>query len=259
MSLNQVPIKELLDTTTHKNISVLTVISKYPVNSPQTRTLIKNLQKLKRSHGLTIQLTGTPVSDQEVLATIYHIIPYAILWIIVISYIIMLLLLRSVVLPLKAILMNLLSLCACYGALVLIFQNGYLSHLLNFEPQGLLDISLLVIIFCALFGFSMDYEVFLLSRIKEAHELSGDNIKSIVFGIEKSSRIITSAAIVVIVLCGSFLVADVLMVKAFGLGIAVAIFVDAFLIRTILVPSIMALLKSWNWYLPKWLDKILPK
>ena len=122
----------------------------------------------------------------------------------------------------------------------------------------MLDISILVIIFCALFGFSMDYEVFLLTRIKESYDACGDNRKSIVFGIEKSSRIITSAAIIVISICGSFLVADVLMVKAFGLGIAVAIFVDAFLIRTVLVPSTMALIRKWNWYLPKWLDKILP-
>lgn len=155
--------------------------------------------------------------------------------------------------------MNLLSLSACYGALVLVFQDGWLAGFLNFDPQGVLDISLLVIIFCALFGFSMDYEVFLLTRIKEYYLKTGDNDKAIIFGIEKSSRIITSAAIIVIVLCVSFLVADVLMVKQFGLGIAVAIFVDAFLIRTLLVPSTMALLEKWNWYLPRWLDKILPK
>ena len=220
--------------------------------------LITYLHTLKSDNGLSIQLTGQPVSDREVLESILHFLPYAILWIMVFTYFILLLLLRSVFLPFKAILMNLLSLCACYGALVLVFQDGYLSHLLNFEPQGLLDISLLVIIFCALFGFSMDYEVFLLSRIKESHEIYGDNTRSIIFGIEKSSRIITSAALIVIVLCSSFLVAEVLIVKAFGLGIAVAIFVDAFLIRTILVPSTMMLLKKWNWYLPKWLDKILP-
>ena len=155
--------------------------------------------------------------------------------------------------------MNLLSLSACYGALVFIFQDGYLHQLFNFEPQGMLDISLVVIIFCAIFGFSMDYEVFLLTRIKESYDLTHDNEKSIIFGIEKSSRIITSAAMIVIFICGSFLVADVLMVKAFGLGIAVAIFVDAFLIRTILVPATMTLVKKWNWYLPAWLDKILPK
>ena len=177
----------------------------------------------------------------------------------VFTYLILLVLLRSVFLPLKAIVMNLLSLSACYGALVLVFQEGYLHRLLNFEPQGMLDISLLVIIFCALFGFSMDYEVFLLTRIKESFELYKENKKSIVFGIEKSSRIITSAAVIVIFLCGSFLVADVLMVKAFGLGIAVAIFVDAFIIRTILVPATMTLMNRWCWYLPKWLDRILPK
>ena len=258
-SKSQSDIKKLLTTTTHKNLTVITLISKYPNNTPQSKKLITSLHKLKVSHGLSIELTGKPISDSEVLASIYHILPYAILWIMIFTYFILLLLLRSLFLPLKAILMNLLSLCACYGALVLIFQEGHLSQLLNFEPQGLLDISLLVIIFCALFGFSMDYEVFLLSRIKESYEVTGENTGSIIFGIEKSSRIITSAAIIVIVLCCSFLVADVLMVKAFGLGIAVAIFVDAFLIRTILVPATMDLIKKWNWYLPRWLDKILPK
>lgn len=155
--------------------------------------------------------------------------------------------------------MNLLSLSACYGALYLVFQVGYFHEFLNFEPQGMLDVSLLVIIFCALFGFSMDYEVFLLTRIKEAYDLSHDSKKSIIFGLEKSSKIITSAALIVIVTCGSFLFAQVLVVKAFGLGISVAIFIDAFLIRSLLVPSTMILLKSWNWYLPKWLDRIIPK
>ena len=129
-------------------------------------------------------------------------------------------------------------------SLCLLRRACSLHQLLNFEPQGMLDISLLVIIFCAIFGFSMDYEVFLLTRIKEAYDLTHDNDKSIIFGIEKSSRIITSAALIVILLCSSFLVADVLMVKAFGLGIAVAIFVDAFLIRTFLVPATMALIKA---------------
>lgn len=252
-------VKKLLSTTTHNHVTVMTIVSKHPANSPQTKELINKLEQMKAPHGLIIQLTGKSTSNQEVLATIYRILPYAVVWIMVFSYLILLLLLRSIFLPFKAILMNLLSLSACYGALVLVFQDGYLSQLLNFQAQGLLDISLLVIIFCALFGFSMDYEVFLLSRIKESYEQSKDNKSSIIFGIEKSSRIITSAAIIVIVLCSSFLVADVLMVKAFGLGIAVAIFVDAFLIRTILVPATMALLESWNWYLPKFLNKILPK
>lgn len=251
-------IEQLLDTTTTKYLTVLNIVSKYSMNSPKTKELIKDLEKIQVK-GLKLQLTGTAVSNKDVLHSIFEALPYAIVWIMVFSYLILLILLRSLFLPLKAIVLTLLSMTASYGALVLVFQMGYLSHILNFQTQDMLDISLLVIIFCALFGFSMDYEVFLLSRIKEAHDSTKDNKKSIIFGIEKSGRIITSAALIVIVICCSFLVADVLMVKAFGLGIAIAIFVDAFLIRSFLVPAIMTLFKTWNWYLPKWLDRLIPK
>ncbi len=252
-------IKALLDTTTRHKFTTLSVISRFPINSPNTKKLINKLRRLKIAPGMSMELTGTPVSNHDVLSKISQILPYAIAWIMVLTYLILLILLRSLFLPIKAIIMNLLSLSACFGALVLVFQDGYLHQFLNFEPQGLLDISLLVIIFCALFGFSMDYEVFLLTRIKEFYLLTNNSKKSIIYGLEKSRRIITSAAVIVIFICGSFLVADVLMVKAFGLGIAVAIFMDAFVIRTVLVPSTMVLLKKWNWYLPAWLDRLLPK
>ncbi len=252
-------IKVLLKTTTQKRFTVINVVSNYGANSPEIKTLINQLRDMRPGAGLTMQLSGTPVNNADVLQGISRIFPYAITWILVLTYLILLVLLRSLFLPLKAILMNVLSLCATYGVLVFVFQEGHLHQLLNFDPQGILDISLLVIIFCALFGFSMDYEVFLLTRIQEAYEQSKNNDQSIVFGIEHSSRIITSAAIIVIVTCGSFMVAEVLMVKEFGLGIAVAIFVDAFLVRTIFVPATMALVKRWNWYFPKWLDKILPR
>ncbi|MBA2652591.1 MAG: MMPL family transporter [Tatlockia sp.] len=252
-------IKKLLSSSTRHSFTILNINSKYDINSDKTTALVKKLKNTKFSSSFRTELTGTPVVNADVLEQIKKNLPYAILWIMIFTYLILLLLLRSLFLPLKAILVNLLSLSACYGALVLVFQDGYLAQYLNFEAQGILDISLLVIIFCALFGFSMDYEVFLLSRIREAYLTCKDNKKSIVFGIERSSKIITSAALIVIVICGSFLVADVLMVKAFGLGIAVAITVDAFLIRTFLVPSTMAILGKWCWYLPKWMDKVLPK
>ena len=251
-------IKQLLKSTTRAHFTMMTVVSKYPANSAETENLIAELKKINPGKGLTFTLTGVPVNNAEVLSRISTLFPYALLWIIVLTYLILLLLLRSLFLPLKAILMNILSLTASYGVLVFIFQEGHFHTFLNFDPQGILDTSLLIIIFCALFGFSMDYEVFLLTRIKESYEITKDNKESIILGIENSSRIITSAAIVVIVLCGSFMVADVLMVKEFGLGIAVAIFVDAFLVRSILVPSTMVLVNKWNWYLPKWLDRILP-
>lgn len=252
-------INTLLNTSTGTHFTVMQLTSRYKPDTVQTKDLLETLRNTKLPEGFTLQLTGTSASNQEVLKSISKRLIPALVWILAFTFLILLVLLRSLVLPLQAIIMNLLSLSACYGALVWIFQEGHLHQWLHFDPQGELDISLLVIIFCALFGFSMDYEVFLLSRIRESYDATHDNENSIVLGIEKSGRIITSAAIIVISICFSFLVAEVLMVKAFGVGIAVAIFVDAFLIRTLLVPSCMVLLKSSNWYLPRWLNKILSR
>lgn len=258
---NRLPqdLQKFLQISTHNNLTVMTLISKFPSFSEETTGLIKELRKAKIGNNMTVEVTGASANIIDVLSSISKTFPYALLWIVGFTYIILLFVLRSVILPLKAILTTILSLLASYGVLVLVIQMGYLHELLHFEPQGMLDISLLIIIFCALFGISMDYEVFLLTRIKECHEQSGDNIKSIIFGIDKSWKIITSAAIIVILLCVSFMSADVLIVKAFGLGIAIAVFIDAYIIRTILVPATMAILGKWNWYLPKWLDAILPK
>ncbi len=251
-------IHQLLTTTTTDHLTVINVVSKYDANSKFTRQLIRQLRQMNPGEGLQMQLTGVPVNNIDVLKSIAKVFPYALLWIMVLTYLVLLVLLRSLFLPLKAIVMTVLSLCASYGVLVFVFQDGHFHQWLNFTPQGMLDISLLVIIFCALFGFSMDYEVFLLTRMQEYYMQTKDNEKSIVFGIVKSSRIISSAAVIVIFICGSFMVAEVVMVKAFGLGIAVAIFVDAFIIRTLFVPATMVLAKRWNWYLPKSLEKILP-
>ena len=251
-------IKTLLKTTTTHQFTVIDIVSKYDANSSENSKLITQLRSVHLGKGLTLQVTGLYVTNQDVLDSIAQVFPYAITWIIGLTYLILLILLRSLFLPLKAILMNILSLCASYGVLVFIFQEGHLHQLLHFDAQHLVDVSLMVIIFCALFGLSMDYEVFLLTRIQESYIRYKDNNRSIIYGIEHSSRIITSAALIVIVICASFMVADVLMVKEFGLGIAAAITVDAFLVRSLLVPATMALIKQWNWYLPKWLDKILP-
>jgi len=252
-------IENLLKTTTDGNLTVITIISKYMSNSPTTTAFIKHLRAMHPGGNLTLEVTGTSVNTIDVLKSISHIFPFAFLWIVGFTYLVLLVLLRSVILPLKAIITTVLSLCASYGVLVVVFQVGHLHHLLNFEPQGMLDISLLIIIFCALFGISMDYEVFLLTRIKEFYEHTHDTNRSIIMGIDRSWKIISSAAIIVIGICFSFMSADILMVKAFGLGIAVAVFVDAFIIRMLLVPATMRILQGWNWYMPKWLGYIIPK
>lgn len=250
-------LQQFLDQSTQNYFTVIKIISRYGPDTPETKQLISHLRKLHFGHQLKATLTGTPVINEEVIDAIMKTSPYACMWVFTLTYLVLLILLRSIFLPLKAIFMNILSLCTSYGVLVYIFQEGHFHTFLHFNPQGILDINLIIIIFCALFGFSMDYEVFLLTRIHESYLITKNNEQSIIFGIVKSSRIITSAALIVIVLCGSFMIADVLMVKEFGLGIAVAIFVDAFAIRTILVPATMALVKKWNWYLPLWIHRLL--
>jgi RND superfamily putative drug exporter len=155
--------------------------------------------------------------------------------------------------------MNVLSILASYGALVWIFQDGHFHEILGFTPQGFVEASLPVIMFCVLFGLSMDYEVFLLSRIQEEWERTGDNDRSVAMGMQRSGRIISSAALIVVVVTASFVSADVVLVKALGFGIALAVALDATIVRALLVPATMKLLGNANWWIPEWLGKILPK
>lgn len=251
-------VNNLLKTTTKKSFTIINVISIGNSNSSITKNLISKIRDIPLKKGMSLQVTGASANNLDVLASVSKMFIYAILCIIFFSYIILLIIFRSIILPIKAIILTTLSLCASYGVLVFIFQDGHLHEILNFEPQGILDLNLLIIIFCSMFGFSMDYEVFILTRIKEEYEKTGNNIQSIINGVEFSGKIITSAAIIVIFICFSFMFSDILIVQAFGLGVAIAIFVDAFLIRIILVPALMVMLGKWNWYLPEWLNRILP-
>jgi len=157
---------------------------------------------------------------------------------------------RSLVLPLKAILMNTLSILASYGALVVVFQDGFLHQVLGFTPLGYVEASSPILLFFALFGLSMDYEVFLLSRVQEAFWQTGDNTRAVALGMQRSGGIITSAAVIVVVVSASFATADVILVKALGLGMALAVALDATFVRALLVPATMRLLGNLNWWLP---------
>jgi len=167
-------------------------------------------------------------------------------------------LLRSVILPLKALAMNTLSIVASFGALVWIFQDGNLSGPLGFEPLGFVETTQPVILFCVLFGLSMDYEVFLLTRMRESWDATGDNPAAVAHGLERSGRIVTSAALIVVVVAGSFAFADIVLIKALGVGIAIAVALDATVVRALLVPATMRLLGRWNWWLPDRVARRLP-
>jgi RND superfamily putative drug exporter len=232
--------------------TLIVVNSRTDSNDTHTRDLVKELRTLSLD-GLNIQVGGQPASQVDTIQVVRDRFPFVVAAIMVVTFVVLCTLLNSVVLPLKAIIINVLSIGASFGALVFIFQEGNFHTWLNFTPVGYLDILLPVILFCVLFGLSMDYEVFLLSRIKEAYDRSGDNSLSIVEGLERTGRIITSAALLMIIVTGAFALTRIIFVKALGLGIAMAVLIDATLIRAILVPASMHLLGKWNWWTPKFL------
>jgi uncharacterized membrane protein YdfJ with MMPL/SSD domain len=181
-----------------------------------------------------------------------------ILFVLALSFIVLMVMLRSLLLPLKAVLMNLLSIGAAYGVLVAVFQWGWLDGPLGFESQGALDTINVPLIFAVVFGLSMDYEVFLMSRIREHYMEHGDNERAVAEGLSTSARTISSAALIMTCVFAVFVLTGVPSIKELGLGCAVAIALDATLVRLILVPAAMKLLGAWNWWMPSWLDRLLP-
>jgi uncharacterized membrane protein YdfJ with MMPL/SSD domain len=197
-----------------------------------------------RSHDVRLQISGS----------MWKIV----LFVLALSFVVLMVMLRSLILPLKAVLMNLLSIGAAFGVLVAIFQWGWLDGFLGFESQGALDTINVPLIFAVVFGLSMDYEVFLMSRIRERYMLHGDNERAVAEGLSSSARTISSAALIMTAVFAVFVLTGVPSIKELGLGCAVAIALDATLVRLILVPAAMKLMGDWNWWMPSWLDRVLP-
>ena len=239
-------------------ITLVQVYSKYGMLDPRSEALVQSIRATAPPSGMRVLVDGGTAGVIDYVNTLYGAFPKALLLIALVTYIVLALLFRSLVLPLKAILMNTLSILASYGALVFIFQQGHFSNLLNFTPLGYVEASSPILMFCALFGLSMDYEVFLLSRIREAHEQTGDNTRSVALGLERSGGIITSAAAIVILVSAAFASADMVIVKALGVGMALAVLLDATLVRGLLAPATMRLLGEINWWWPWPFNRWLP-
>jgi RND superfamily putative drug exporter len=180
----------------------------------------------------------------------------AALLICLVTFVVLFLMTGSVVVPAKAIVMNVLSLSATFGAMVWIFQEGHLSGTLGFTPTGMIDTTTPILMFCIAFGLSMDYEVFLLSRIKEEYDRTGDNAASVAMGLERSGRIVTAAAGLLAVVFIAFATSEITFIKLLGVGLALAVVMDATLIRGLLVPAFMKLAGPANWWAPGWLRRI---
>ena len=175
-------------------------------------------------------------------------------FVLLLAFVLMLVAFRSLVIAAKAIILNLISIAAAYGVLVLVFQHGIGKNILGFESTAGIDSFLPIFMFVILFGLSMDYHVFILSRIREAYDRGLSTDRAIAYGISTTAGVVTSAAIVMVCVFSVFATLSMLIFKQFGVGLAAAILIDATLIRAVLLPASMKLLGDWNWYLPKWLE-----
>ena len=233
-----------------QHIAVLNAISNQPATSDGARAILKDIRALRAGQGGEMLVTGQTAFDLDIVDFITSHTPLAAGFVILVTYFVLFLLTRSVVLPLKAVLLNLASISASFGALVWIFQDGHLSSQLNFTAQSI-DPSIPVILFAIVFGTSMDYEVLLVSRIQEEYLRTGDNTTAVSEGLQRSGRLITGAAAIMVAVFCAFALADVVIIKSIGLGLAIAVALDATIVRILLVPSVMRLLGDVNWWAPR--------
>jgi RND superfamily putative drug exporter len=179
--------------------------------------------------------------------------------VLLLSFLLLLAVFHSIVVAAKAVIMNMLSIAAAFGAMVAVFQWGVGAELIGLGREGPIEAWTPMMLFAILFGLSMDYEVFLLSRIREEYDRTGDNAVAVADGLASTARVITAAALIMVTVFGSFILGDIATVKLFGLGLATAILVDATVVRMVLVPATMELLGDRNWWFPRWLDRIIPR
>ena len=242
------------------------VVQVFPSHSPQSEETADLVDRL-RSDAIPPVTRGT---DVDVLvggltagATDYsnytaERLPLFIGLVLLLSFLLLMTVFRSLLVPLKAVIMNLLSIGAAYGVIVAVFQWGWAKDLIGVAESGPVEAWAPMMLFAIVFGLSMDYEVFLLSRMREEYDRTGDNATAVADGLAATARVITAAAAIMILVFSAFVLGDERAIKLFGFGLAVAVFLDATIVRLILVPATMELLGDWNWWIPKWLDRILP-
>jgi RND superfamily putative drug exporter len=249
-------LQQALTIGSGSHIVLLNVVTNQPPTSDRARAIV-NAIRAEHVNGGQVLATGETAFDLDGVNFILGKTPIAIGSVLLVTYIVLFLLTGSVVLPLKAVLTNLLSISASFGALVFIFQQGHLSQLLGFTAQSI-DPSVPVILFSIVFGMSMDYEVLLISRIQEEYRRTGDNQAGVAMGLEKSGRLITGAAAIMVAVFMAFGLSNFVIIKAIGIGLAIAIAIDATIVRVLIVPAVMRILGRANWWAPRplsWLHR----
>jgi trehalose monomycolate/heme transporter len=218
--------------------------------TPQARAIAANVRDVTAPDGATVQVGGQTAALADELSSIGHILPWMALAVVMATFLLLFLAFGSLILPLEAIVANVLSLSAMYGVVTWIFGDGHLSGLLGFTSNGTISPTIPVLMFAIMFGLSMDYEVFLLSRIRESYDRTGDNTTAIASGLQRTGGVITSAALLLIIVIGTFSLSSITFIKLLGVGMIVALVLDATLVRLLLVPATMRLLGNANWWAP---------
>jgi RND superfamily putative drug exporter len=242
------------------------VIIAIPTTSPQdvrTQSLVHRIRKhivpsVTRATPVRALVGGETAAAVDASGQLGGRLPSVITAVVILSFLLLMGVFRSIAVPLKAAIMNLLSVGAAYGVIVAVFQWGWAGSFFGIGKTGPIDPWIPLMMFTILFGLSMDYEVFLLSRVREEWLRTGDNATAVADGLAMTARVITAAAAIMVFVFGSFLLGDQRALKLFGMGLATAVLVDATLVRMVLVPSTMELLGRANWWLPRWLDRIVP-
>jgi len=235
-----------------------------PITGEDSRSFVSDIRSergellgdLEMGDDGVLKVAGFAAYSLDVLDAIVESLPIAIAFILIATIVLIFIQVRSVIIPIKAIVMNILSVSASFGMLVFVFQWGYGADFLNFTPQPI-ETTNPVILFCIVFGLSMDYEVLMLSRIHEEWERTGDNTLAVANGLQKTGRLITGAAAIMVVVFSAFGLSSVVILKQIGFGLALAILLDATIVRALVVPATMRLMGKANWWSPEWLDNIL--
>jgi len=235
---------------------LLSTVSATPFISESSRETVEQIRALDPPDGVTLGVTGATADFVDFQSSLVDHVPIAAAIVVIATLLILFLMTGSVVLPAKALLMNVLNLSAVFGILVFIFQDGRLEGLLAYTSQGALEQTMPVLLFALAFGLSTDYAVFLLSRIKEARDNGASDSESVAIGLERTGRIVTAAALLFAIAIGAFATSEIIFIKQNGIGVALAVLIDATIIRALLVPSLMELLGRWNWWAPRPLRKL---
>jgi len=222
----------------------------------QARAIVGRVRDIAPPAGARVYVGGTTAQLVDELSGLGATLPWMALMVVVATFVLLFLAFGSVVLPVKAIVMNVLSLSATFGVVVWIFQYGHLSGLLGFTPTGTIDPTMPILMLAIIFGLSMDYEVFLLSRIRERYDVTGDNTAAVASGLQRTGGVITSAALLLVIVIGAFSASGITFIKLLGVGMIVALIVDATLVRILLVPATMRLLGRANWWAPRPLRRL---